>query len=580
MALKEKKNSMQQLITSLGKVLDIEIAVFDRNCCLMGCTPAYGRQKGSTVHKASVEEVMQEGKLIVNEPGRMATCIGCRFKDNCPATIEILNSIDFNGYILGVVALTSFTEKGHDRISHNPAAYLNLSQSIAEMIGNLFQQEAGISQSGKLDHLLQSAIEFSKDPVMVTDHQGRMIYRNEAAQKLFSFCNMAASSLQQILPPDLYHRILSGEAFEERWVSTAFFDGKVKASPTYLEGSFVGAALTFQESVVHGNTDRMTKEDKNTGKLALEQIVGKSRAITELKKDLLHFADAPSPVLITGDTGTGKELVAAALHANSSRQKKPFIAVNCASIPETLFESELFGYMEGAFTGAKKGGKPGRFQMAHGGTLFLDEIGEMPLSIQAKLLRVLQDYKVEPLGSTRSIPVDVRVVAATNQDLEGLIREKKFRADLFYRINVIPLRLPKLKDRKEDIPALCRHFLQHYRKVIGRQIERFSEETLEVLQHSCYDWPGNIRELENAVEYAVNRGEGEQLTEEDLPRRIKEKLKETVTEEAILRKTVVQQEQEAIKDLLEEYGWHQEGKEKAAQALGISVRTLYRKLKK
>ncbi len=580
MICKETSDRLQRLINSLGAILDIEIAVFDRKCHLIGYTPAYLRQKGKTVHNPSVEEVMQEGKMIVNEPGRMASCKGCRFKDNCPATIEILNCIQTNRYTFGVVALTSFTESGHARIANNPAVYLNISRNIAEVISTIFRQENNSNHAEPLDDLLQSAIGFSDEPIMVIDHNGLTTHTNEAAQELFSFCNLSVSSLKQILPPAILNRILLGEGFADRTLNTPYFGGKLTVSPVQKEGQFAGAVLTLEQSVLHRNSDVVLDKHKNPGEAALERIVGNSPEITVLKKDIVHFADAPSSVLVTGDTGTGKELVAQAIHANSSRREKPFVAVNCASIPETLFESELFGYMEGAFTGAKKGGKAGRFQMANEGTLFLDEIGEMPLSIQAKLLRVLQSYTVEPLGSTRSIPVDVRVIAATNQDLEQLIMEKKFRADLFYRINVIPLHLPELKKRREDIPELCHRFVQYYSQLIRKPAEKFAAETIERMKMCPYDWPGNIRELENAVEYAVNRAEEPVLTEAHLPPRLQEIMNMHGKKQKIVQGKIAQHEKDVILELLERHGWQQEGKGRAAEDLGISVRTLYRKLKK
>lgn len=577
---KETSDGLQRLIRSLGTVLDIEIAVFDRDCHLIGYTPAYLRQKGKTVHNPSVEEVMQEGKIIVNEPGRMASCRGCRFKDHCPATIEILNCIQTNRYTFGVVALTSFTKKGHAKITNNPALYLEISRDIAEILGTVFRQETNMDHTASLEELLQSAIGFLEEPVMAIDHNGLTTHVNEAAQELFSFCNLSDASMKQILPPAILRSILLGEAFTARPLNTPYFDGKLTVAPIRKDGKFGGAVLRLQQSVWHRNTDMVWDQHKNPGEVALGRIVGKSPEIKRLKEEILHFADAPSPVLITGDTGTGKELVAQGIHANSSRRNNPFVAVNCASIPETLFESELFGYMEGAFTGAKKGGKAGRFQMANEGTIFLDEIGEMPLSIQAKLLRVLQNYTIEPLGSTRSIPINVRVVAATNQDLEALIAEKKFRADLFYRINVIPLHLPALRHRREDIGDLCHYFVQQYSQLIKKPRERVSEKLVEKMKTCLYDWPGNIRELENAIEYAVNRWDEPVLREVHLPKALQEKLKAPLSKPRVNHEKSLQEEQAMIVEFLDEYGWHLEGKEKTAQALGVSVRTLYRKLKK
>lgn len=570
------QTSLQNIINSLSATTDVEMAVFDNSCRLILCTPSYLHHKGRTVHTPSIEEVMQEGKIIVNEPGRMPSCRGCRFKDHCPATIEILNCIKVSRYTFGVVALTSFTQEGQARISSNPAVYLSLSQEIASLIGAVLMQGTGKNRFHYLDELLHSAIQFTADPVFAIDHNGQVTHYNEAALNLFSFCNLSTTALKQILPPDILNSILAGEPMEERPVSTSHFYGKLSVSPVHLEDAFAGAVLTIQQPVSHHQKNAPADTPLDAGRAALAAIVGNSEAVTALKSDILRFSPTPSPILITGETGTGKELVAQAVHANSSQRNGPFVAVNCAGIPETLFESELFGYMEGAFTGAKKGGKAGRFQMAQGGTLFLDEIGEMPFALQAKLLRVLQHYVIEPIGSTRPIPVDVRVIAATNQPLEFLVQEKQFRADLYYRINVIPLHLPPLRERIEDLPELCRHFLHHYSQRLQKPTAGFTPGTMALLGR--HDWPGNVRELENAVEYAVNLSDTTVLTSSHLPRRLQDLLHHTGTKGPVIKAKVQHYEQQAIETLLNQHGWDQAGKQKTAEILGISLRTLYRKL--
>jgi len=574
----DTRNNLQQIITSLSSAMDIDIAVFDNSCQLILHTPSYLRHKGRTVHTPSLEEVMQEGKMIVNEPGRMPSCRGCRFKDNCPATIEILNCIKVNRYTFGVVALTSFTQEGQARISANPAVYWSLSQEIASLVGSvaLATQGGGKSRFHYLDEMLLAAIQFTTDPLIALDHNGHITHYNEPALALFSFCNLSTTSLKQILPPAILTSVLNGEATDDRSVNTSHFNGQLTVSPVHLEGVFAGAILTIRQAVSHHQPSALAGRSTEPGKAALDQIVGCSQPVLALKADLLRFSPAPSPLLITGETGTGKELVALAVHANSPRRNGPFVAVNCASIPETLFESELFGYMEGAFTGAKKGGKAGRFQMAQGGTLFLDEIGEMPAALQAKMLRVLQHYVIEPVGSTRSVPVDVRIVAATNQVLEDLVAQKLFRADLYYRINVIPLHLAPLRDRREDLPDLCRHFLHHYSRRLQKTPPAFTPETLELLKQ--HDWPGNIRELENAVEYAVNLTDARQLTIDHLPKRLQDILEAKPPALPAIKSKVQDYEAQTIAGLLDQHGWDQAGKEKTADVLSISLRTLYRKL--
>jgi two-component system response regulator PilR (NtrC family) len=249
----------------------------------------------------------------------------------------------------------------------------------------------------------------------------------------------------------------------------------------------------------------------------LDNIVGQSPKMKAIFDLIQTIAPQSSRVLITGESGTGKELVARAIHENSPRSSTPFITINCGAFPETLLESELFGYVKGAFTGANEN-RRGLFQAAHAGTLFLDEIGNMNLAMQVKLYRVLQEGKVRPLGSTEEIDVDVRVIAATNRDLEKAIASGEFREDLFYRLSVIPLHLPSLRERREDIPLLARHFLESFRKSMDKPIEAISPQAMSRLE--TYDWPGNVRELENTIERAVALESGSEISTTVLPDRI------------------------------------------------------------
>jgi len=244
------------------------------------------------------------------------------------------------------------------------------------------------------------------------------------------------------------------------------------------------------------------------------RLIGSAPVIRHIFAVVEKVADTPSTVLITGESGTGKELIARALHENSSRHKGPFIKINCAAIPKTLMESELFGYEKGAFTGAV-GAKPGRFELAHGGTLFLDEIGEIPVEMQVKLLRVLQESEFERVGGIKTIKVDVRLVTATNRDLAHEIEEEAFREDLFYRLNVVPIHIPPLRDRREDIPLLAEHFIAKFNDRLKKQIVGILPDAIACLM--AYNWPGNIRELENLMERTMLFCEGPQIGARDLP---------------------------------------------------------------
>jgi DNA-binding NtrC family response regulator len=302
-------------------------------------------------------------------------------------------------------------------------------------------------------------------------------------------------------------------------------------------------------------------------------IIGRSQAMQDVFALIRRVASSQASVLITGESGTGKELVARALHAHSARASRPFMAVNCAAIPETLLESDLFGYKKGAFTDAKTD-KPGLFVEAGGGTIFLDEIGELPLTLQPKLLRVLQELEVRPLGATKSERVDVRIITATNQHLERRMKEGRFREDLFYRLNVIHVHLPPLRDRAEDVLPLAEHFLGRAIKRAAKSVEGFKESTKKLLL--AYAWPGNVRELENVVERAVALCETNIVTPEDLPPAMRDrKNQDRLTSALVQGLTLDQLEREYIQRVLEAEGGN---KTRAAQRLGLDRKTLYRKL--
>jgi two-component system response regulator HydG len=274
--------------------------------------------------------------------------------------------------------------------------------------------------------------------------------------------------------------------------------------------------ILIQKALEHYrlHEENILLKERLADRFDFSEIIGRSRPMRALFETLSMIAPSDATVLIYGESGTGKELVANAIHQNSSRAQKPFIKVSCAALPETLLESELFGHERGAFTGAISR-KAGRFQLANGGSLFLDEVSEMSSATQVKLLRVLQEREFEPLGSTKTIQVDIRLITATNKDLEAEVKEGRFREDLFYRLNVIPIRLPSLRERKEDVPILAEHFFRQYQERNKSPIKGFLPKTLDIMMR--HDWPGNIRELENAVERALLLCRSEHITPEDLP---------------------------------------------------------------
>lgn len=329
--------------------------------------------------------------------------------------------------------------------------------------------------------------------------------------------------------------------------------------------------------------EKLFSENQNLKRVLHQQtnfnnIIARSPRMLEIFDTIRKIADYKTTVLITGESGSGKELIARAIHYNSPRSNKPFVAINCTAIPETLLESELFGYVKGAFTGANKD-KKGLFEEAHGGTLFLDEVGDLPVPLQVKLLRVIQEEEIRRVGSSTTQKVDVRLITATLKDLGEEIKKGSFREDLYYRLNVLPIHIPPLRERKEDIPLLTEHFLQGFNKEMSKQVERLSPETVQAL--SDYSWPGNVRELENTIERAMVLETSHELTVEHLPDTIKNQevnpAIKAAANELSIKKMMTIMEQELIKKALEKTNGNRTW---AAKLLEISHRALLYKIKR
>ncbi|MBT2644035.1 sigma 54-interacting transcriptional regulator [Bacillus sp. ISL-41] len=439
--------------------------------------------------------------------------------------------------------------------------------------------------------IIETIVENAFEWLVVVDREGRIIYINH------NYCEFLEVNREETIGRHVTEVIentrmhIVAQTGKEELADLQFIKGNYMIAnrvPIIKNGEVIAAFGTVffrdtqewmkMDSHVKSLLTRMQpyiqKIDSGV-KYTLDDILGESQQIINLKEKVKMVSNSDISILIRGESGTGKELFAHSIHQLSSRSQKPFIKVNCGAIPENLLESELFGYEEGAFTGAKKGGKKGKFQLANGGTLFLDEIGDMPLSMQVKLLRALQDGEIEPIGSTKSISVNVRIIAATNRPLENMIEEKRFREDLFYRINVVPFSVPPLRERAEDLTLLIAYFIDKVTNRLGKRIAGIESNVLEILK--SYSWPGNIRELENVIEAAVHLTKGEQITLDSLPDYLQTQTAIYRFKNKKLKDIVEETEQWVLKQSLER---NKDDKALVGRELGISRSTLYEKLNK
>jgi PAS domain S-box-containing protein len=430
--------------------------------------------------------------------------------------------------------------------------------------------------------------------VMITDPEGKIIFFSKTygnflgidpKETIGKHCTemientrmdiVAKTGIPEIDQP---HRIMGQDMVVQR--IPIKLDGKVIA--VYGQVMFkdvrdvqaLANKLNFLESKVEFYEKEL--ESLRSSKYTINNIVGKTEGIVELKKLALKAAATNAPVLLIGESGTGKELFAHAIHHASERRRYPFIRLNCAAIPKDLLEAELFGYEPGAFTGAGSKGKPGKFELAHQGTIFLDEISDLPLEMQPKLLRVLEEKEMERLGGTRLTKCDFRLIAASHENLEKCVEEGKFRKDLYYRLNVIPIQIPPLRERKEDIPTIAEHLIQTLNKDLGTNVTKISPEILNILEN--YDWPGNIRELSNILERILYSIDGDTIQIQHLPIFLQSMSAGSMKlQPTLLRRLREDMEKEA---LIQAIRISKDNKNKAAKLLGIHRTALYKKMKK
>jgi two-component system, NtrC family, response regulator HydG len=453
---------------------------------------------------------------------------------------------------LRVCALLDLMRAMHE--AHKSSRFRDvLAQHVVALIRELIAADRGVV-------LLQD--QFDDDPSL----DKRLIKKLVSEKAAISH---SSDGCHTLLVPLLVHREVAGAIYLESHDAVSPFDESQQLVLTAIaEIASVALENAYHVEWLQQEVERLE------GDLNSTEMAGNSQRMVELRKKIARVAPSNTTVLIMGESGTGKELVARSLHRNSARASEAFVAINCAALTETLLESELFGYEKGAFTGANAQ-KRGRLESGQGGSVFLDEIGEMPINIQAKILRVLQNREFERVGSTRSIPLDIRLIAATNRNLQDLVHRGLFREDLFYRLNVVCLLTPALRDHAEDVLTLAHQFVVRFSEKCGRHISGISPGARTLLRN--YDWPGNVRELENAIEHAVVMGSGDVIQPEDLPEAIKDRwIGAGSRATGLLQEAITIAKRAAVKKAFEiAKNDHNE----AAHLLGVHPNYLYRLLR-
>ena len=574
--IKEHVKKYANVITSL---INVDVGIVDKNMRRVTGTGLYKNIEGVLALGSVYRNTLETGKTnIIRNPRQHNLCSQCLDKNNCREKLEIATPIYCRDEIVGVLGLVCFNDEQKEKILNALDSYLNFTKQIAEFIGIKFYEYQEEALKKEREETLNQILNNMTNGVLVSDCNDVILMINNIGFKKLALSSSVLGKKVKIISQN--ETIMNEEVFK-LFIENNEYTVAGKVIPLALPNSKKANALLFDDiQKINSSIVEIANAD-NT--INLNNIIGNSPATLQLKENIKKVADSTSTVLITGESGTGKELVARSLHNQGNRKDKPFVVINCSAIPDTLLESELFGYVKGAFTGANQNGRMGKFELANNGVIFLDEIGDMPLYLQAKLLRVIQDKKIERIGSNN---LDIRIIAATNVDLLKNIKEQKFRSDLYYRLNVIPISILPLRERKEDIIPIINNLIYKYNKISDKFVHTIEKEVLKALTE--YNWPGNVRELENVIELMINMSsEDGIITTKMLPENIlnnSSKLS-SPADKVILKEDMTLDnfeniEKKYIEKALSIYGNDTDGKKYISEKMNIGLTTLYRKMKK
>jgi len=564
------KDTIQSFCNILNSILGTEIMVIDKDLVAIAGTGPYKKNIGTRRPRDSyVDMTIRSGEsYMIEAPRETRQCLRCEIRSICPYSSVISSPLRYKDKIVGIFGFLGYSSNQRKIMLNQTTSLANLSDEIADLFINVFLRKPSSYVNCFFRSEMDRVINSINEGIVLTDQDNRIININQFAEKLLKLKKKECLGKDLSLLGDEL-KINSPGYNKDTQESETKTKIPAIATPIKPDSPRSGYAIVFPGRL----KDKKIKRSYHFINIDTPpEIIGVSDSISKLIDTVAKIAKNDSSVLITGETGSGKELVANLIHYQSQRKHKPFVVVNCAAIPETLFESELFGYKEGAFTGAKKNGKIGKLETANGGTLCLDEIGYLPLNGQSKILRFLDDSMLEKIGENNPKKLDVRIIASTNKNLKNMLQEKSFLEDLYYRLNVIPLCIPPLRERIVDIPLLLGYFLSKTNKRFGISVHGFDSTALNHL--IAYHWPGNVRELKNVVEYVCNIKNDGLVELNDLPPYLKEENCKTNQS----RKLIAQTERLLIDEAIRIFGNSTKGKEKASKYLGISLTTLYRRL--
>lgn len=581
-SLLDIKEHVKKYASAISSLINVDVGIVDKNMVRVTGTGLYKNIEGVYALGSVYKNSLETGKTnIIENPRQHDLCTECLDKNKCREKLEIATPIYCRDEIVGVIGLVCFSDEQKKKILSDIDSYLSFTKQIAEFIGiKFYEYQENLMQKDR-ESTLNTIIDNINKGVIISDCNDVIININNIASAKLKLKSDVLGKTMKLMSQNDY--LMNEEVFN-MVIENEEYNVAGKIIPLKSFNKTRSNAFVFEDvKKISRNILEMTSSDNM---ITLENIYGTSAATQSLKENIQKIANTNSTVLITGESGTGKELVARSLHSHGNRRNKPFVVINCSAIPDTLLESELFGYVKGAFTGASQNGRMGKFELANTGVIFLDEIGDMPLYLQAKILRVIQEKKIERIGSNKSIDLDIKIIAATNVDLEKKIMEQKFRGDLYYRLNVIPIKLLPLRERKEDIIPIINSLIDKYNRLSDKYVHSIDEDVKKALIN--YEWPGNVRELENVMELMISMSGSNGIISSDLlPDNILHHFDTAPSsvEELILNDKSELEDFEKIEKVyieksLEKYGDDTESKKYIADKMSIGLTTLYRKMKK
>lgn len=568
------QDTVQKYAEIMAKIAGIDVEVVDTELYRVAGTGIFGNLINQDMSGEGhvYRHVMNTGEVkVIDQPGYDVLCGACAMRANCREQIEISKPILMEKEIIGVIGLVGSSVEQKETILANQDMYLNLLDQIAEFIATKAKDVQETEERTAMLDMLYYTMNHIEQGVLVIGEDDRITLTNKSAKKQLRRETLEGCAIEVRSTGDNLSGGIEYKLYIEQKETTAYGELFKLKSPS----SEYAKILIFSDNQKLLN--RVYEMTSTVTDVGVDHIIGSSESTSKLRREIAKIAKSTSTVLITGESGTGKEVAATAIWKMSDRRSKKFIALNCGAIPEALLEAELFGYVKGAFTGADPNGRIGKFELADKGVLFLDEIGDMPLYLQVKLLRVLQERTIVRIGSNQVVPIDVRIIAATNKNLKEMIEAKKFREDLYYRLNVIPLKLDPLRKRPDDIEALAYYFANRYAGIFNKELKGITRDTMMALR--THAWYGNVRELENTMEFMINMMEDDGiLTMETLPLEFEREEQGAADTDCI--RTLQELERAEIEKALERFGTTTDGKKEAAKSLGISLATLYRKMER